>query len=383
MKWPEKKIGDLTEVLSGFAFDSQFFNNEMGFKLIRIRDVVRSFSETFYNGKFEDRYVVKEGDFLIGMDGEFNIAKWGKEPALLNQRVCKITVKNNLLDEKYLFHFLPKQLKLIEDITPFVTVKHLSVKKLNEIKIPLPPLAEQQRIAELLDTADRILKQRESAIAKLDQLAQSVFFDMFGDVVQNEKKWLLKSLVDVTTKIGSGATPRGGDAEYKLDGISLIRSLNVHDGNFRTKNLAFIDDAQAAKLSNVVVEENDVLLNITGASVARVCRAPVSVLPARVNQHVMIVRPNASLNATFLERLLLTSAMKNKLLAVGSTGATREAITKANAENLQIPLPPIKLQNEFCSKFENIEKLKSSMKTCIEKTLHTTKSIQHQSFAMN
>ena len=147
MKWPEKKIGDLTEVLSGFAFDSQFFNNEMGFKLIRIRDVVRGFSETFYNGKFEDRYVVKEGDFLIGMDGEFNIAKWGKEPALLNQRVCKITVKNNLLDEKYLFHFLPKQLKLIEDITPFVTVKHLSVKKINEIKIPLPPLAEQHPIS--------------------------------------------------------------------------------------------------------------------------------------------------------------------------------------------------------------------------------------------
>ena len=81
--------------------------------------------------------------------------------------------------------------------------------------------------------------------------------------------WIQRSLRDVTAKIGSGATPKGGKASYKQSGISLIRSLNVHDGEFRTKNLAFIDDAQAKQLDNVVIEAGDVLLNITGASVAR------------------------------------------------------------------------------------------------------------------
>ena len=157
----------------------------------------------------------------------------------------------------------------------------------------------------------------------------------------------------------------------------------MHDGEFRTKNLAYIDDEQADKLSNVVVIENDVLLNITGASVARVCRVPNSVLPARVNQHVMIVRPNKSLNAVYLERLLLSAEMKNKLLSVGSSGATREAITKASAENLLIPVPPIKVQSEFCKKFELLENIKKNMLNCVDGNKQMSSSLQHQSFAVN
>lgn len=144
-KWPVVQLGSAVQILSGYAFDSQNFKAEDGIKLIRIRDVIRGYSETYYSGDFDERYVVNEGDMLIGMDGEFNIAKWGKESALLNQRVCKITVTDERLSENYLFHFLPKQLKLIEDATPFVTVKHLSTKKINDIKIPLPPLHLQNK----------------------------------------------------------------------------------------------------------------------------------------------------------------------------------------------------------------------------------------------
>ena len=101
-----------------------------------------------------------------------------------------------------------------------------------------------------------------------------------------KKGWIKSSLREVATKIGSGATPLGSQAAYKSNGISLIRSLNVHDAGFRMKDLAFIDDHQAEQLENVIVEGGDVLLNITGASVARCCIVPDVVLPARVNQHV-------------------------------------------------------------------------------------------------
>jgi len=97
-------------------------------------------------------------------------------------------------------------------------------------------------------------------------------------------------LGEISTKIGSGATPHGGKESYIESGIALIRSLNVFDFNFQDDRLAFIDGDQASLLANVTVEPNDILLNITGASVARCCLVPERVLPARVNQHVAIVR---------------------------------------------------------------------------------------------
>jgi type I restriction enzyme, S subunit len=155
--------------------------------------------------------------------------------------------------------------------------------------------------------------------------------------------WKIVRMDEVTTKIGSGATPKGGKNAYKDHGVPLIRSLNVHDNNFRMNNLAFLDDAQAKKLSNVVVIEGDVLLNITGASIARCCAAPLDILPARVNQHVAIIRPNTEvINTDFLALLLASNVCKKLLLETGEkAGATRQALTKVQLQEFQIPLPPL------------------------------------------
>ncbi|MQB85494.1 restriction endonuclease subunit S, partial [Lactobacillus reuteri] len=99
-----------------------------------------------------------------------------------------------------------------------------------------------------------------------------------------------KELSSITSKIGSGLTPRGGNSVYTDNGISLIRSQNVLDMDFSTENLAYIDEVQAEKLKNVIVEKNDILLNITGDSIARCTIVPEEILPARVNQHVSIIR---------------------------------------------------------------------------------------------
>lgn len=152
--------------------------------------------------------------------------------------------------------------------------------------------------------------------------------------------WVRLRLGEVTSKIGSGATPRGGEASYKKTGISLIRSLNVHDTGFRTKDLAFIGDEQAAALSNVTVEPWDVLLNITGASVARCCVVPNDMLPARVNQHVSILRPmGEQLSPRFLHYMLVSKQYKARLLDAGDGGATRQALTKAQLQDFSIEFP--------------------------------------------
>jgi type I restriction enzyme S subunit len=164
------------------------------------------------------------------------------------------------------------------------------------------------------------------------------------------KNWPRITLADISSKIGSGATPRGGQKSYKSSGVSLIRSMNVYDFNFDEAGLAFIDNEQAAALSNVVVERNDILLNITGASVARCCMVPERILPARVNQHVSIVRLNPDRASPHYVMYVINSLQyKNRLLAIAQGGATREALTKEKIEKFEIPLPSPRVQRIIAS----------------------------------
>ncbi len=165
----------------------------------------------------------------------------------------------------------------------------------------------------------------------------------------NSKGWKPYRLRDLCTKIGSGATPRGGKEAYLDDGpFALIRSQNVLDFFFSYDGLAFIDKDQADQLSNVEIQEKDVLLNITGDSVARVCQVPSALLPARVNQHVSIIRPdNTKLIPEYLKYFMLNPKFKNYMLGLASVGATRNALTKGMIEDFEIDLPPLPTQHRI------------------------------------
>ena len=160
--------------------------------------------------------------------------------------------------------------------------------------------------------------------------------------------WPTRQLKEITSTIGSGATPRGGKNVYKLEGTSLIRSLNVHDFSFSETDLAFIDGKQAGELDNVTVQKDDILLNITGASVARCCMVNPKHLPARVNQHVAIVRVCPSeAEAKFVFYTINSPHHKSRLLALAQGGATREALTKKTIKEFDIPLPPLSIQRRI------------------------------------
>ena len=178
-KDPLHKLGNFVDILSGFAFASKYFNQEKGQKLIRIRDVKRGYSKTYYSGEFDKKYFIKQDDMLIGMDGEFNIQKWGKEEALLNQRVCKITPSKECLEKSYLYYFLNNKLKLIENSTQFTTVKHLSVKTINEILIALPPLIEQQKFSKIVKKYDLIKIKHLTSLKNNKELLNSLQHQLF------------------------------------------------------------------------------------------------------------------------------------------------------------------------------------------------------------
>lgn len=164
-------------------------------------------------------------------------------------------------------------------------------------------------------------------------------------------KWEKVHLRDCTTKIGSGVTPRGGASVYQENGTALFRSQNIYNGSFYDKGLAFISEVIAEKMQSVEVLEGDVLLNITGDSVARCCFTPSDYLPGRVNQHVAIVRANnEKLNSKFLMYQLISPFMQNTMLSFAEgAGATRNALTKGIIEDLRVTLPPLPTQCRIAS----------------------------------
>ncbi len=170
--WSVESLDKNIEVLSGFPFKSAHFtDNQSKMGLIRIRDLIKQELKTFYDGDFEDLYVVTKGDILIGMDGDFNIVKWKIKDALLNQRICKIkAIERNGFDSDFLFHSLEIDLQEINASTGATTVKHLSLKDIRGVQRPYPPLPEQQKIAAILSSVDDVIEKTQAQIEKLKDL---------------------------------------------------------------------------------------------------------------------------------------------------------------------------------------------------------------------
>jgi type I restriction enzyme S subunit len=164
------------------------------------------------------------------------------------------------------------------------------------------------------------------------------------------RSWKTVRLGDHCTKIGSGATPRGGESVYQDSGVSFIRSQNVYNSQFTIDGLAHLDDEHADQLKGVTVETGDVLLNITGDSVARSCRVPDEILPARVNQHVAIIRLKPEeFDARFVGYFLLSPFMQDTMLSLAGSGGTRKALTKEMIERFEVPKPARPVQQRITS----------------------------------
>ena len=210
---------------------------------------------------------------------------------------------------------------------------------------------------------------QESALPfKIDIVDWAAITPLFRKVIEVNKvsllgagchrhPWPIVRLGDHCVKIGSGATPKGGKEAYLASGpYYLIRSQNIYNEGFSWGGLAYISEEQAKKLDGVAVNAGDVLLNITGDSVARVCSAPEKVIPARVNQHVAIIRPDdTSFDSRFIRYFLASPKQQDLLLGMASAGATRNALTKGMIEDLRIPKPSMPEQTEIADVLSSLD----------------------------
>ena len=377
MSWPMVNIGEVCRVLPGFAFKSGYFA-EHGIPVVKIASIrddltvdtssAQCLPESVLTEQMK-RFFLKDGDIVLAMTGA-TVGKIGRvrtnEPLLLNQRVAKIEPIQANSDYIWCVLSAKRYRDRFYNLAGGAAQPNLSGSQIEGTKIPLPPKTTQEHIAEILMTYNDLIANHARRIELLERSAHLLFKEWFiqlrypgheHDKIVDEvpEGWERKTLGSLTTKIGSGATPRGGEASYKEAGITLIRSQNVYDYRFEEAGLAFIDDGQAEQLANVEVQAGDVLLNITGASVGRCCMVPTWCLPARVNQHVMIIRARKQqVSPYFLLCALNSDSRKRHLLSVSSGGVSREALTIDLVSRLEFVLPRKAVLDEFGKVVESI-----------------------------
>ena len=372
---PVVRIGDVAERLSGFAFKSEFFSEHDGIPIVRIRDVVRGTSETRYRGDYDRSYLISDGEVLIGMDGEFNTARWRGGSALLNQRVCRIRSGGNGLDERYLFHFLPNALKRIEDATPFVTVKHLSVKDIRDIGIPLPSLAHQRRIAAILDQADALRAKRRAAMAQLDTLDQSIFLEMFGNPSNGAGGWPRSVLGDVATFVGGG-TPSRARSEFYEGSICWATSKDMK-GEFLDDTEEHITPAAIEASATKLVPAGTILVVVKSKVLAHSLPVAIARVPTCFGQDLKGIRVSEATNAAFVATAL---RLGKRVLLERARGINTEGLTLEHLSAFPLPLPPVDLQRAFAAQFAAIEKLKAAQRASLSKLDELFASLQHRAF---
>lgn len=393
-EWKEGVLGDVIELISGQHLLAHEHNAEgRGIPYLTGPSDFGEKSPSPTRWTDQPKVTAEPGDILITVKGS-GVGKTNvlvDQPTAISRQLMAIRVTG--ADPEFVHIALKRAAEHFQNAKTGVAIPGIGRREVLGLKVVLPPLAEQKRIVakvdELMALCDRLALQQQEretrhaalARASLARFADApttanlnlLFHSSFNIHPSDLRKSILtlavqgllvphdaesadcetRKLKDLTTKIGSGSTPSGGKESYQETGVPLIRSMNVHFGGFVRDGLAFLNDEQAEKLKNVTVKADDVLLNITGASIGRVATAPKDMEGARVNQHVCIIRPTAEIIPPFLE-LFLASPVVQDLIDDVQVGATREALTKAMIEQFEIPIPPLAEQRRIVAKVEQL-----------------------------
>lgn len=377
--WQTRKLGELLQIQNGYAFDSKKFSPSGEMPLIRIRDLKTGIdTETKYSGDYDEKYVVRSGDFLIGMDGEFGCYEWKGKPALLNQRVCRLQDFDTALLPRFLFYGVNSHLKEIEDITGFTTVKHISSRQILDIDFPSPPFSEQQRIVSILDAAfDGIATAKAKAEQNLLN-ARALFESHLQSVfTQRGEGWVEKKLSDVCAITSTLVDPRK-DAFLDL--------THVGAGNIESQIGAFVD-LKTAKEEGLIsgkflFDGSMVLYSKIRPFLMKVARPNFNGL-CSADMYPLTPFPN-EITRDYLLHLLLSKSFTDYAIQ----GSARAGMPKVNREHLfeyRTWLPDVKVQKKLTAQLDALHEETQRLASLYQRKLaaldELKKSLLHQAFS--
>jgi type I restriction enzyme S subunit len=358
-KWPLRNLGEVVRPRKEFIRIDDLEVYKRCRVQLHAKGIVLRDSVTGSELKTKEQQICRSGDFLVA-EIDAKVGGYGIVPNELNDAIVSshyflFEVDHTRLDRYFLGYFI-KTPYFSDQVSARGTTNYAAIRPSDvlEYQIPIPPLKEQRRIVakidELVAKFEEALSLRQQTTGETDALMDSVVGATFARL--NHAKH--KALGDLTTKIGSGSTPLGGRANYPLSGIPFIRSLNVRMRQFEWRGITFIDRETHARMNGTQVKPNDVLLNITGASIGRVACAPATLNEANVNQHVAIIRPGSELDSRYLMYWLSQPSVQ-EFINNEQKGATRQGFTKTQIERFRVPVLPIYDQRRIVAELDSLQ----------------------------
>lgn len=292
----------------------------------------------------------------------------GKVAIANAEMYCNQGFKNCICSEaiynKYLFYFLRLKKDYLNSLGRGATFKEISKSIVESIKIPLPPQSTQLAIVSELDKINELIRLKKEQLKDFDNLAQSLFYEMFGDPVENEKGWEVKKLGELLKVIGGYAFKSD---KYKDEGIPILRIGNINSGFFRDTNLVFAESDE--KLERYKIFPGDIVISLTGtvgkSDYGNVCIMDNAYNFYYLNQRNAKLEIFGNLDKYYLSAILKNEVIKSRLTSI-SRGVRQANIANKDIENLQIPLPPLSLQQLFAQRIEQIEREKSEVQKSIQ-----------------
>ena len=371
--WDYKKLGELVQVLNGYAFKSSLYENQ-GIRVLRITNVQKGNivddDPKYYPLSLTDEirnYLLKENDLLMSLTG--NVGRVGlltKEmlPAALNQRVACLRILSNGLNLGFLFHYLNSD-KFEQDAVlsaKGIAQKNMSTEWLKDYKLPLPPISVQQTIVSELDKINELIRLKKEQLKDYDNLAQSIFYEMFGDPVVNEKGWDFKRIGEIgTVERGAGISKK----DFVEDGLPCIHYGQLHTilGPTTRHHHSCIPESLLPKYK--IAHTNDVIMAITSEDVEGSCKST-----AWLGNYDIVIGSDAAIlhheqDGTFLSYYTMTKAFFNEKSKYAK-GFKVTHISAKEIENIPVYLPPLALQKDFAKRIEVIEQQKENIKSTIQ-----------------
>ena len=381
-----------------WILSKQFTNKWV--KILNVRNIVNwnldiSNTTTFIS---EEEAYWKYKHFLIDWDEIIIASSWikveyfdkkvcfaNKEslPLMLNTSIIRLkSLNEEVLLKWYLYYFLKSQIfkNQIQKLITWSAQLNFWPSHLKQIQIPLPPLSHQKQIIQKLDNLTNLINLRKLSIEKTEKLTKSIFIEMFWDPMINEKGWEVKKLEEYTNLVSSWSTPLWWQNTYFKEWIfKFIRSQNVRMFKLDYEDIFFISEKIHNSMKRTWVKNNDVLFNITWASIWRVAIYKWEDNKANVNQHVCIIRLKDTLNSYFLMYYLWFDVIQANILSQ-QAWATRQAFNFEQIKNFDILSPPISLQNKFASIVEKNEENIKNQKDSLKKLEELYSGVMQESF---
>jgi len=388
--WSRVRLCDVADVLNGFAFSSSRFGAKGDIPLIRIRDVGRTTTDTHYSGSYGLEYVVQPGSVLVGMDGEFRVARWPGPPALLNQRVCKVSIRDSgAYDDRFLRWVLPGYLDAVHRHTSSVTAKHLSSETVKQLPLPLPPRAEQERIVAAIEEQFSRLDAGVAALGRVRQdlrrmraaVLQAAVTGRLVPTTDNRVAIdeLLRSLrqarVQKRVRRGSVEAPTRmvpdtwdwvpfADLTIGFDGRRVpVKSSDRarRHGPYRYYGAQGIID----HIDDFRFDGEHVLIAEDGANLASRTQPIAFVVRGQfwVNNHAHVVQPRSGVLSEYLALALNADPLRGSV-----TGTAQPKLTAAALNGLLVPLPSTEEQQRIVSEVERQTSLIDSLNAAVSST---------------